>query len=299
MKQLLIVKSGTTLNGGASNPKDLNGMAEGSIGIYHLNDPSSFIASNAHPSADFAIAYGRGANSPVVMIPEVDFGTLHVTIAEPQAGAKGSYSVTVPTTVDGNTYTIVLVKKGAAPHERNTWTATETVYDSTKQTASVIGGKLRAYFQAMADSGSLNVVVGGSGATITITDANYNEPYIVKLSDDFAGETITTSTAYAERKGDKADIEKLASMCAQNRGFSDTHAYGDSIYPGYPMAVENTTYRVITLRFATGRKSAKTRDERVSQLVHIAVPYSATATDMYTVLKSIFTISGKTRYNAD
>ena len=292
MKQLFIVKSSAALNGGKSAPNALDSMTAGSIGFYHLDTPGSWLS--AAPTKDFAIAFGRGANSPAIVFPEVDFKTLSINVAAPSTGTAFTATITIPTTVVGKTYTIVLVKKGTVPHERNTWTATETVYDATKQTAAVIAAKLGAYFERMAIVDPLNITVSVSGAAITITAVDKRDQFTVKLGDDLYGATVTSGqstvsalseTPAAPPVGDKAYIQFLASECAENRGFSDTYRDGDTIYPAYPMEVEDKQYTVYTLRFAVGRKSAKTRDERVWQLVHVAVPTDATAkTTIATIL---------------
>ena len=114
------------------------------------------------------------------------------------------------------------------------------------------------------------------------------------LTDELSGTTFSTNTAAEPTIGDKAYIQDLASQCAAGKGFTDTHNNGDGIYPGYPEAVQDliptTTagaagYIVYTLRFKVGRDSAKTRDERVAQLVHIAV--SAAATTLVASLDAI------------
>ena len=281
MKQLLIVKSGTQLNGGATDAKDLSPMPFGAIGFFSLDDYSWL---SAKPTCDFGIALGRGSNSPAFVIPEVDIHTLRVNVAEPDAGTAFHAEITVPTVEEGSTYTIVLVKKAAVPHERNTWTATETVFvGDTTTDAAGIATKLAAYFQRMADTGSLNVSAVASGSKVTITGLNVGEQFTVKLADDLAGATKTLVEA-TPAIGDKKYIQHLASECAAGKGFTDTYQNGDSIYPGYPEEVEDLKYKVYTLRFAVGRKSAKTRDERVSQLVHIAVP---SASGIVTTLDSI------------
>lgn len=269
MKQLLIVNGTPNLNGGAADFRDLTQMAEGSIGICPL---SGVAWTNATPTEDFAIAYSRGANSQAIVIPEVDIHTLKVNIAEPKAGVAFVASIKIPTVAEGSTYTIVLVKKATVPHERNTWTATETVFvGDTTTTAAMVAAKLAAYFANMAATGSLNITASASGDTVTLTAVNVGEQFTVKLADDLSGVTPTITKA-EPAIGDKKYIQHLASECAAGKGFTDTYQNGDSIYPGYPEEVADTSYTVITLRFAVGRKSAKTRDERVSQLVHIAAP---------------------------
>ena len=130
--------------------------------------------------------------------------------------------------------------------------------------------------KAAADAGSIEIAVSGTSAQVTITGLNKGEGWTLKAADALYGTSITT-TAATPAIGDKAYVEDLASRCAAGKGFTDVYADGDSIYPGYPEAVENTTYNIYTLRFAVGRDSAKTRDERVSQIVHIAVPVGATS----------------------
>ena len=272
MKQLLIVNSTAAVNGGATAPTDLSAMVAGGLGIYQLDKPT--VWASAKPTTNFAIVLGRGANSPAFVIPEVDVNTLKITKATPSTGGVFTASITIPTVTAGSTYTLVLVKNGTVPHERNTWTATETA--KTGDTAATIANRLRNYFKAAADTGSIEIAVSGTSAQVTITGLNKGEGWTLKAGDALYGTTITT-TAALPVIGDKAYVEDLASRCAAGKGFTDVYADGDSIYPGYPEAVENTTYNIYTLRFAVGRDAAKTRDERVSQIVHIAVPVGATS----------------------
>lgn len=268
MKQLLIVNSSAKANGGLTAPTDLSGMEFGGFAAFYP-DATSFLSSA--PTKDFALALGRGKNSPAFVIPEVDFKSLTVTVAEPKTGVAYKAEVTIPTVATGSTYTLVLVKNGTVPHERNTWTATETIPVGTTSTSAAIAEKLGKYFQRMADTGSLNVKVTVASAKITIEGLIKGEAFTLKAADALSGVTITETRA-EKATGDKAYVEDLASRCAAGKGFNDTYQDGDSIYPGYPEPVEDTTYKIVTLRFAVGRKASKTRDEVVYQLVHIAVP---------------------------
>lgn len=275
MKQLLIVKSSAALNGGAATPKDLSGMAMGSLGVYHLDDPSTWLA--AAPTKDFAIVLGRGANSNPIIIPEVDFATVKVVKSESVHPRLFSANITIPTVVPGKTYTLVLTKNDVVPHERNTWTATHTVLaDDTTTTAANVANILGNYFKNMANSGALDVTVNISSAQITITGKTVGEGWNLVAGDALYGTTVNVTPA-VPNLGGKKYIQNLASQCAAGKGFTDVYPDGVSIYPGYPEEVEDIDYHVYTLRFAVGRKSAKTRDERVSQLVHIAVPIEATS----------------------
>ena len=274
MKQLLVVNSAKAINAGTSvTGKNLTGLDSGAIAFIKLSDYSTY-AGSAAIAEDFAIALGQPNNSPAFLIPEVNLKSLSVVKSAPVAATALSATVTIPTTAAGSTYTVVLVKPGTVPHERNTWTATETVFDTTTQTATSVASKIAAYFDRMIKSGSLNLSsVTASSGTITFTGIA-GDAWVLKAGDDLASSALTITTAGSPATGDKKYMETLASACAAGKGFTDTYRDGDTIYPGYPEGIENTTYAIYTLRFAVPRKSAKTRDEVVNQLVHIAVPVS-------------------------
>ena len=299
MKQLLIVKSDKAYNAGTATPFNLALLQPGAIVMHELG-ASTVLSSGTAPTKDFAIALGRPNNSPVFLIPEVNIDTLEVSVAEPKAGVAFVGSTSISSVAEGKVYTIVLVKQGTVPHERNTWTATHTA--TASDTANTVAEKLRNYFAEMAKTGSLNVTVAGTNATIQITGNTVGEGWVMKVADDLSGATVNTTVAQ-KQIGDKAYIQDLASRCAAGKGFTDTYANGDSIYPGYPEAVEDLTpntsgtggastagYSVITLRFAVPRKSAKTRDEVVNQLVHIAIPITNAS---YSGIKTMLTGASK------
>lgn len=264
MKQLLICNS----NNGFISANEGEPME--SIDLSNANPGDLVLGSFAnHGLTSIYLGQVRKNSTPFI-ISEIDLKSLDIHIAESQTSANYTGAVTIPTPEDGDTFTLILVKKGAVPHERNTWTATETIFDATKQTATKVAEKLANYFKAFADSGSLPVEVSVSGAAITITGLKGD--WTLKCGDDLYGTEVTETPRV--RAIDKAYIEDLASQCAAGKGFTDTYQNGDSIYPGYPEEVEDTTYVLYTLRFAVPRLSAKTRDEVVSQLVHIAIPTS-------------------------
>lgn len=277
MKQLLILKAAPAYGYNVSNPNDLSTLVSGAIAFFNLEDNTLL---EAAPTKNFGIALGRPNNSPAFVIPEVDVNSLSVVKAEYNAGAAFTSTITVPTVAAGNTYTVVLIKKGTVPHERNTWTATETVpFGDTTTTASDVAAKIRKYFEAVAEAGSLNITVSGSGANIIITGKNKGEDFVLKGADDMLNVAPTSVTVASKPIGDKDYVKDLASQCAAGKGFNYVEGSGQEIYPGYPEAIDATQYNIYTLRFKVGRKSAKTRDEKVWQLVHIAVPTNANAAD--------------------
>lgn len=265
MKQLLIVNSTA---GKVNYPADLSTLANGAIAFFTI-DPSTGKATNMASvgETNFGIVLGRPNGQVPMIIPEVDVKTLTIAKAEYAAGVKYKGEITIPTTEVGKTYTLILVKKGAVPHERNTWTATFTAKTTT---ATDTAKALRDYFNAMIDSGSLPFKKDtATTAKITLEANAAGDMWTLVAGDDLRGTTVT-NTEGKKAVGDKAYVEELASKCAAGKGFTDTYANGATTIPGYPETVEDVHYNIYTLRFAVSRAAAKTRDEVVNQVVHIA-----------------------------
>jgi len=286
MKQLFIVKKTAALNGGAAKPQDVSAMTDGSIGFYKLSDDSAWLAAAA--SEDFAIVGGTPANAPSRVFPEVDFNSLKVVLTEPKNGVAFQAEITIPTPVVGKDYTLSLVKLGTVPGQRSVWTASFRALTTTAaDVATALETQLKNFAQGgtYTDGGGVNVTVTRAGAKITVTGNVAGEQYALKAGDALFGTTVTTTVA-EPAIGDKAYVEKLAQQCAADKGFNYLDQASKDIYPGYPEAVENESYYIFNLHFATSRKAGKTGDEAVMQYVHIAVPSGATS------LNTIRTILG-------
>ena len=299
MKQLLIVKSSAALNGGKDYPTDLSDMAEGAIGFFELGG-SSWLSAPA--TKNFGIALGGGSNKPAFVIPEVDIDTLEITEAVPFKGTPYVASITLPSGNGGKNYTLVLVKLGTGINgERNKWTQSVHVPAVGSMTANDIAKKLRDGFTEMANAGSIDVTIGGSGAALTVT-GKIGDGWKLVPSDDLYGTAVTVTTNGVPSVGDKPFIQNIAQQCAACKGFTNTDLESQHIYPGYPEAVEdfelNTSgsdgvstagYSLITLHFATGRAAGKQTDERIWQYVHIAVPLNLTGSG-YSAIKAILPV---------
>ena len=283
MKQLLIVNSNKALNatagGTISTPYDFSTLAEGAIAFFELGGTSLL---SAPATKNFGIALGKGANKPALVIPEVDIDTLEIVHTLPYKGATFTASFTMPTTVIGKEYTIIMVKKGVVPNERNLFTT------------SIVAGSTTAATEATALRKAVNdktgemfpFVASGSSSTVTITCQNPGEDWEIKLADGLYGVSTSSLTHGKKAIGDKEYILDLAQRCAADKGFVYLDQASKDIYSGYPEKVEevgemNTSgsgdtstvgYKIFNLRFATGRKAGKQTDERVWQYVHIAIP---------------------------
>lgn len=282
MKQLFIVNSAKALKTGVAD--DLTVLDAGQLGFFNLTPEASganagkklFITTA--PKANFGIAIGKPNNSQAFVIPEVDVNTLQVVEAAHAAGVNFTATITIPTPVAGKTYTLVLVKLGVGINgERNKWSESIYVPVNSSMTANQLAAKFRDAFQAKADAGSINITVSGTNAAVTLTGSNF-EDWKLTAGDDLFGTTVNNTYA-VPAVGDKAYVEKLARECAADKGFINLDLESQHLYPGYPEAVEDTTYNVFTLRFAVGRAAAAQTDSRVYQIVHIAVPSSNSSLD--------------------
>lgn len=267
MRQLFICTS-TAVLAATGKPHDLTNVAAGTIGMWKNDDDSKWLA--AAPAADFSIAYGR-PNSQAVVIP-IDFASARVTISTPQEGKMFKAELDIPEPVAGKDYTLQLIKLGTEKHERYSWTVTDN--GSHKTTANDMAKSLGDQFTNMIEAGNeqldgLKVTV--AEAKITIEAKKNYQGWNLIAGDDLVGTKVTITAAVAPTL-DAAYVKNLASFCAQNRGFSNVYRDGASIYPGYPMEVEDTTYKMYSIQFKYPRKYGRTRDEAPIQELAIVVP---------------------------
>lgn len=280
MRQLFICTSDAVLSA-TGKPQDLTNVAAGTIGIWQNDDDSKWLA--AAPAANFSIAYGR-PNSQAIVIP-IDFASAHVTVSTPQAGKMFKAEITIPEPVAGKDYTLQLIKLGTEKHERYSWTVTDN--GSHKTTAAAMAKSLGDQFTNMIEAGNeqldgLKVTV--EEAKVTIEAKKNYQGWNLIAADDLVGTDVTITAAVAPTL-DAAYVKNLASFCSQNRGFSNVYRDGASIYPGYPMEVEDKNYKMYSIQFKYPRKYGRTRDEAPIQELAIVVP-----TDNITLIGLLDTI---------
>lgn len=276
MRQLFICTSDAVL-AATDNPQDLTNVAAGTIGMWQNDDDSKWLS--AAPAADFSIAYGR-PNSQAIVIP-IDFASARVTVSTPQAGKMFKAEITIPEPVAGKDYTLQLIKLGTEKHERYAWTVTDN--GSHKTTAAAMAKSLGDQFTNMIEAGNeqldgLKVTV--DAAKVTIEAKKNYQGWNLIAADDLVGTDVKITAAVAPTL-DAAYVKNLASFCSQNRGFSNVYRDGASIYPGYPMEVEDKNYKMYSIQFKYPRKYGRTRDEAPIQELAIVVPTdNATLTDL-------------------
>ncbi len=264
MRQIFVCKKDSELYTGPAS--DFTELKPTSIGVAEVDTDNCI--SNP-PTKDFIVAYGRQNSCPVII--EVGYRNAVVTISEPQDGSNFNAQITIPEPEKGFNYTIELVKLGAVKHERNLYTVTDTYRAGKTSTAEGMAKSLGTQLKNMFAASEHPIEVEINGATIVVTAKDY-QGWELKACDDLYGTEVTTNARGIAPTQDKAYVELLASECAQNRGFNNTYADGVSIYPGYPMEVEDTKYKIFNIHHCVGRKASRTRDEAVWQDLIIAVP---------------------------
>ena len=267
MRQLFICTSDAVL-AATGNPQDLTNVAAGTIGMWQNDNDSAWLSTA--PTADFSIAYGR-PNSQAIVIP-IDFSSARVTVSTPQAGKMFKAEITIPEPVAGKDYTLQLIKLGTEKHERYSWAVTDN--GSHKTTAAAMAKSLGDQFTNMIEAGNeqldgLKVTV--DSAKITIEAKKNYQGWNLIAADDLVGTDVKITAAVAPTL-DAAYVKNLASFCSQNRGFSNVYRDGASIYPGYPMEVEDKNYKMYSIQFKYPRKYGRTRDEAPIQELAIVVP---------------------------
>lgn len=279
MRQLFICTSNAVLTD-TGKPQDLTNVTAGTIGMWQNDNDSKWL--NTIPTSDFSIAYGR-PNSQAVVIP-IDFASARVKISKPQTGKNFNANITIPTPVAGKDYTLQLIKLGTEKHERYSWTVTDN--GSHKTTDVAMAKSLYEQFTNMIEAGNAQL----DGLTVTVDKANINikaknyQGWNLIAGDDLVGTNVDITAAVAPTL-DAAYVKNLASFCSQNRGFSNVYLDGASIYPGYPMEVEDKKYKMYSIQFKYPRKYGRTRDEAPIQELAIVVP-----TDNTKLINSLDTI---------
>ena len=278
MRQLFICTSNAVL-ADTGTPRDLTNIAAGTIGMWQNDKDYEWLS--AAPAADFSIAYGR-PNSQAIVIP-IDFSSARVTLSTPQESKMFKAEITIPEPVAGKDYTLQLIKLGTEKHERYSWTVTDN--GSHKTTADAMAKSLGDQFTNMIEAGNeqldgLKVTVAANKVTIE-AKKNYQGWNLIAADDLVGTDVKITAAAAVAPTLDAAYVKNLASFCSQNRGFSNVYRDGASIYPGYPMEVEDKNYKMYSIQFKYPRKYGRTRDEAPIQELAIVVPTdNKTLTDL-------------------
>lgn len=270
----------------------LTAIAAGAVGFYYNNDGVPTVTATGSEITDKAmLVLGRtSANGGPVVLPIFKNNFSYVK-GEYVAATTfvGTITVTAPTTV--GEYSVIVAKKGVKFNERNKWTASVYIKDTTTTAAALATALVE---QINNNSEGSGVTATASAAVITITASTAGDDYAIIGADGLTGATTAVTTVGSPAYGDAAYVQDLANKAAADAGFEYT--YQDDvnlIYPKYPMNplasadAEDTGFTIFTLRFAEPRE-VKTTDQAINQIVQVAFPTGATAiTTFETVCKAL------------
>lgn len=289
---------------------DISAVDEGAVGIYINGDSGSVLSTTGEDVVDEAtLVLGRAnSNGGPVIIP-INKHNFRYVKGVYSAAKKFAAEVTLTAPSKVGDYSIIIVKKGVKFNERNKWTASVHVRDTT-MTAAVLAGKLKDLINAN-DSGCVATV---TAAKLKIEAVNSGEDYSVIAADlltdlNVSGNDgtfcITPITSGNVAYGDAAYVQDLAEKAAADAGIEYTYrdAY-NYLYPNYllnSLTQSDSTddgYTIFTLTFDEPRKVKTTIDDVIKQIVQVAFPTGASQiTTFETVCKGIAGISTSTSKN--
>ena len=274
-----------------SSAKDLNALANGSIGVFYDKDGVMTITSTGKELTNFGnIVLGRTVELGGPILFPISRNNFSYTKSEYKAASKFKATVTITKPTLVGTYSIILVKKGKLFNDRANYTA-DVYVPNTDETAAKLAEKLTKQINNNTIANGVKATV--SGATITIEAVNEGEDYAILGADNLQGVEVTVVSNGMKAFNDAAYITDLACKAAADAGFEYTFEEDVKMYNGYPLNPlaqddkEDTGFTVFTLRFAEPRE-VKTRDEVVNQIVQIALPTGAAAiSSLETIFKEL------------
>lgn len=286
MRQFLLGKNVAYATG-----NKLTDVADGAIGVfYDKNGTLTVSTTGKDVKKEAMLVLGRKDNAGPVVLP-IYKNNFSFVKGEYQAATTFEATVAIPAPTGVGDYSLIVAKKGMKFNERNKWTATVRVKDTT-MTSAVLA---QALVDQINNNGSNSGVEATlSESTITIKSVTSGNDYAVIPADLLFGVEVKVIHDGVPAYGDAAYITDLANKAAADAGFEYTFrdAYVD-LYPNYPLNAlaqpnaEDKGYTIFTLRFAEPRQ-VKTRDEVVNQIVQVAFPTGAAAiTTFETVCKGL------------
>lgn len=296
MKNLLIGKS-LALNAAKSSKtydgKDITTLADGAISLVNL--AGGLMPTGAKVANDFAIYLGNNDESVPRSIPEVDVNSLRVVYSEYAEKEEWSFDFAIDTSKEytiykGDILTFTFHKHGVPFNERNNWSFSFVAPSDlilNENNVRTFEGWITDEYAKVKDTLPVEIDVHGDGC-IYFTALDEESEFTVNIADDMPAMNIDGTNHAKAAVNDTAYLKNLALQCAAGRGHNYTEGDVLDLYPEFASVPDNTTFTVFTLTWNVGRKSAKTRDEVVNQVLHIALPTGAAA---IATLKTMFGLS--------
>lgn len=260
---------------------NLTEVSEGAVGVfYYDNDVLKVTSTGSEIKKEAMLVLGRSvANGGPVVIP-IHKNKFSYVKGVYSAATTFEAQITVTAPVYVGDYSIIVVKKGIGFNQRNKWTSSVHVSD-TSMSASDLANELAKAIKSNSEASGVTATVEAD--IITITALTPGDDYNVVGADYLSSATVVIETAGASAYGDAKYVKDLADKAAADAGFEYTYRdAGVDLYPSYPINPlarpdsTDTGFTIFTLKFAEPR-DVKTVDDVINQIVQIAFPTGAAA----------------------
>lgn len=255
------------------------GTSEGNVSIHGLkdgvfsqlgNDITNF---GVKDYKEFQLILHRSAENGGDVVLPIYPNNFSYSVMEDEDATKFRALFTVPAPTYIGDYSIIIIKKGIGFNERNKWTATVHVSDTSitaEQLSELLINAINSNSEA---SGVTAQYVDEEEATGIRIIADSFDDYEVKGADKLFGVEAQVDTTGFKGLLTPAHVKDLLDKAAADVGYEYTYTDGlDKLYPGYfgansSISEVNWLY---TLRFAEPRQ-VRTVDHEINQIVQIAL----------------------------
>ena len=275
MRQFILGKSVTY-----TTQTTLDKVESGAVAFFYNKDGQLTLSKNgAGLDKESMLVLGRPSikGGPVVLpVYKNNFSYSKSVFADGKQFAANTI-ITAPTKI--GTYSVIIVLKGKKFNERNKYTASVYVKDTTMSAATLrneLMKKLNSFKHLTGITASAS-----STSTLDLKGDEKGVDYNVICADELTGLKVTITQTGDTATNDANMIADLYCKAAADRGIEYTYKDAEEyLYPEYPLnplanpdAVD-TGFTVFTLRFAEPR-AVKTRDEVVNQIIQVVFPTGA------------------------
>lgn len=256
------------------------GEGEGQIAIYgsHRNGELVMLGDDIHKVnqasyKEFQLVLHRSAENGGNIVLPLYPNNLFYNVMQSTDATKFEALFTVPAPTYIGDYSIMIIKKGVGFNERNKWTATVHVSD-TSITAEQLSELLVKAINTNSEASGVKAqyIDEEEGTGITILADSFDD-YEVKGADKLFG--IEAQVLQTGFKGllTPAHVKDLLDKAAADAGYEYTYSDGlDKLYPGYFGINGNVTpiKSLVTIRFAEPRQ-VRTVDHEINQIIQVGV----------------------------
>jgi hypothetical protein len=246
------------------------GIGAGKIALY---DNTGAIITGAVTSKPeyMSLFVGVGALADAVAMfsePKIELKNYKIVKSVYVAGTKFTASVTIPTPITGNDYTLVMTKKGTVFNERYNYTATSK--GQAGMTASQLAQDLAVQLNNQGLFQGFAATV--AGAVITVTAKDY-QGWSLSAGDDLYGVSVSVTPAVAPINDD-AYIQDLYRQCQGDFGhwYTDPVDGFDYVKPTIQNAGGWTLY---TFYWDDTQYVNSGNNEMIKQELNVAIPTGA------------------------